>query len=197
MMTPTSRLDDWMPASSTLVSERHSLRIEAPPAVVYASLWSADFGGPIANAMLGVRALPSVMARWFSKDAHARRRRQSESGLTLRRFLTGGFAQLDEVPNEELVLGLTGRFWTPTGGLVPTHRETFRDGPGRGQAQAAWNFLLTPNGPESTELITETRVCVAEDVRAQFLLYWTVVRPFSGLLRRLMLRKVRRVATRG
>jgi hypothetical protein len=47
--------------------------------------------------------------------------------------------------------------------------------------------------PDSTALV---RVRVAEDSRASFRRYWTVVRPFSGLLRRVMLRAVRRAAER-
>jgi hypothetical protein len=189
-------LEDWMPAATMLVRERHELRIAAPPAVVYRSLWEADFGGPLASALLGVRALPSLVTRWMMPRGRAPRRPDPGTKLTLRRFLDSGFAQLEEVPNEELVLGLTGRFWTPTGGLVPTRTETFHAGPAPGQAQAVWNFRLEANGATSTTLITETRVRVAADARARFLLYWSVVRPFSGLLRRLMLRDVRRTAAK-
>jgi hypothetical protein len=45
-------------------------------------------------------------------------------------------------------------------------------------------------------LITETRVRVAADAHTRFLLYWGMVRPFSGLLRRLMLRDIRRTAAK-
>lgn len=186
------RLDDWMPGSTALVRESHTLRIAASPTVVYQALWKADFGGPIATILLGVRALPSIVARWVSRSARSSPPRTTGSRLTLRRFLDSGFVLLDEVPGDELVLGLTGRFWTATGGLVPTQPATFRAGPARGQAQAAWNFRLVSVGSEGTDLITETRVRVAEDARASFLLYWSVVRPFSGLLRRAMLRDVRR-----
>lgn len=191
------RLDDWMPTATALVSERHSLHIAASPARIYAALWEADFGGPVANTLLGLRALPRVVARWISQGDRGARRTAPSPGLTLRRFLEAGFALLEEVPGDELVLGLTGRFWTPTGGLVPTVPETFRNGPALGQAQAAWNFRLVADGAEGTELITETRVRVAEDARRSFLLYWSVVRPFSGLLRRKMLRDVRRASAEG
>lgn len=183
-----------MPDASTLVRERHSLRIEAPSEVVYRSLWDADFGGPVVNALLGIRALPRVVTQWISQRNQGRHPRHAARGLTLRRFLDAGFVQLDEVPNVELVLGLTGRFWTPTGGLIRTERDSFRAGPKPGYAQAAWNFRLTALDSSRTELSTETRVRVADDARRPFLMYWSVVRPFSGLLRRVMLRDVRRVA---
>ena len=188
------RLDDWMPISTTLVRERHSLRVAAAPSTVYKCLWTADFGGPIASALLGVRALPSVLSRWFSPTERSEARAATHSALTLRRFLAAGFAQLDAVPDDELVLGLTGRFWTPTGGLITTESSSFREGPPKGYAQAAWNFRIIADGAGGSELLTETRVRVAEDARRSFLAYWTIVRPFSGLLRRLMLRDIRRAA---
>lgn len=190
------RLDDWMPASIALVRERHALRISAGSEAVYRSLWEADFGGLIANTLLGLRAIPSWVANRRVGSDRADSGRSTRSALTLPRFLDAGFAKLEEVPNEELVLGLTGRFWTPTGGLVATRLDTFRAGPEQGLAQAAWNFHLSPTTPGVTELLTETRVRVAEDARASFQFYWTVVRPFSGLLRRAMLRDVRRAAER-
>lgn len=185
-----------MPDSTALVRERHALRISAGTEAVYRSLWEADFGGMIANTLLGLRAIPSWVASRRAGNGRAASDRSTRSALTLRRFLDAGFAKLEEVPNEELVLGLTGRFWTPTGGLVATRLDTFRAGPERGLAQAAWNFHLSSMTPGVTELLTETRVRVAEDARASFRLYWTVVRPFSGVLRRVMLREVRRAAER-
>jgi hypothetical protein len=46
-------------------------------------------------------------------------------------------------------------------------------------------------------LSTETRVWCAPDARAKFRLYWLLVRPGSGLVRRSMLRSIRREATEG
>jgi hypothetical protein len=190
------RLDAWMPDTTAQVRERHSLRISAGAEAVYQSLWEADFGGAIANTLLGLRAIPSWVANRREASGRAASDRSTGSALTLHRILAAGFVTLEEVPNEELVLGLTGRFWTPTGGLVATRSDTFRAGPEPGLAQAAWNFHLGSTAHGVTELLTETRVRVAEDARASFQLYWTLVRPFSGLLRRVMLRDVRRTAER-
>lgn len=185
-----------MPDSTALVRERHTVLISAGAEAVYRSLWKADFGGLIASTLLGLRAIPSWVSNGRVANGRAAGGRSTGPALTLHRFLAAGFTKLDEVPNEELVLGLTGRFWTPTGGLVTTRSDTFRAGPEPGLAQAAWNFHLSSPTPGVTELLTETRVRVAEDARASFQLYWTVVRPFSGLLRRVMLRDVRRTAER-
>ncbi|TMB67768.1 MAG: hypothetical protein E6J43_07850, partial [Chloroflexi bacterium] len=48
-----------------------------------------------------------------------------------------------------------------------------------------------PSGP-GTRLFTETRVrCLGVPSRRWFRLYWLVIRPFSGLLRRSMLRGIK------
>lgn len=171
--------------------------VRAPADVVYRALWQADFGGPIARVLLAIRLIPALLTDWQAARARLARYRRGEERLNLQAFLAAGFASLDEAPNQELVLGLTGRFWTAGGSLIATHPETFRNGPPPGQAQAAWNFLCTPAPDGGTELSTETRVRIdSGPARSRFRAYWFVVRPFSGLLRRAMLRAVRREAER-
>ena len=56
---------------------------------------------------------------------------------------------------------------------------------------------MEAEGPATTRLVTETRVqCLDAASSRRFGLYWVVVRPFSGLIRRAMLRAVAREATR-
>jgi hypothetical protein len=189
------RLDDWLPESAAVVRERHVTTIHAPADAVYRALWRTDFGGAISRALLAVRLVPALLGDWRHARERVARYRRGESRLTLHSFLKSGFAELEAVPNEELVLGLVGRFWTPSGGLTPTSAATFRTGPPEGQAQAAWNFRCEPAVDGSTRLSTETRVRIAPGAaRSRFLAYWFVVRPFSGLLRRKMLGAVRREA---
>jgi hypothetical protein len=106
-----------------------------------------------------------------------------------------GFRILADVPEREVVLGLIGRFWTPSGGLCrfdPVDFATFRE---PGWAKAVWGFRMTPIGADRTRLETETRVrCTDDASRRSFRLYWTVIRPFSGLIRRVALRQIRREA---
>jgi hypothetical protein len=191
------RLDDWLPISAALVHERHVTTIHAPADAVYRALWSADFGGVISRTLLAVRLVPALVGDWRHARERIARHRRGDARLTLQSFLKSGFAELEAVPNEELVLGLVGRFWTPSGGLTPTSAATFREGPPDGHAQAAWNFRCDPTGDGATRLSTETRVRIAPGAaRWRFLAYWFVVRPFSGVLRRLMLGAVRREAER-
>jgi hypothetical protein len=106
------------------------------------------------------------------------------------------FTVIGESPGEEIVLGIMGRFWTPTGGVVPATAERFRHLPPAGLAQAFWNFRVRPSGV-GTELSTETRVrCSDEATRRKFGRYWRIIRLGSGLIRSSMLRHIRSTAER-
>ena len=62
-----------------------------------------------------------------------------------------------------------------------------------GYAKAVWNFSLVEDSPEVTRLATETRVrCLDKASRLRFRMYWAVIAPFSGLIRREALRMIRR-----
>jgi hypothetical protein len=194
-------LDEWLPADPAPAAvERHAMHVRAPSAAVYAALWRADLAGPIGRVLLGLRVLPAALG-----GSRAARDRLSalwggSERLTLQGFVDLGFTMLGEQEEREIVLGLTGKFWKLGGSIAPTAAATFRHGPPRGYAQAAWNFALTPatqGGPGGTWLTTETRVrCGDKTARRCFGAYWLLVRPFSGLLRRVMLRSIRREAER-
>lgn len=105
-----------------------------------------------------------------------------------------GFVMLDERPPEAFVLGLVGRFWTPAGGLRTIAAEKFADFDEPGFAKAAWDFVVTPDG-HRCRLSTTTVVATTDAASARrFARYWTVVGPFSGLMRRRMLTLIRRQA---
>lgn len=58
-----------------------------------------------------------------------------------------------------------------------------------GKLHIAWNFHFVAIAEERTHVTTMTRVhCLTPRSKRLFRLYWLVVRPFSGLIRREMLR---------
>jgi membrane protein implicated in regulation of membrane protease activity len=85
---------------------------------------------------------------------------------------------LEDVPGEGIVLTLTGQFWRLRGrGPEPP-------------ATAVVDFRVEPG-----RLTTETRVHVPDRLsRRKFARYWRVVRPFSALIRILVLRAAKRRA---
>lgn len=106
-----------------------------------------------------------------------------------------GFEMLDETENEEVLLGLIGKFWTITGHLQQiTSNDYFQNFNKEGFGKVVWSFSLEENGAE-TFLTTETRIkCLCEKSRKKFGYYWKVIQPFSGIVRMEMLKAVKRNA---
>lgn len=179
------------------VIERHRTVVRATPSAVYAALREVDLtGGAVTRTLLTLRAVPAAaLATIRSPRAAAAewRKRRTQRAHRLTDFERAGFRIVGERPGEELVLGLRGRFWTLRGAIqADVSTETFRVRPPAGQALAGWNFSVRAQSEDYTELRTETRVWCAPDARLKFRLYWLVVRPGSGLIRRSMLRAIRR-----
>ena len=166
--------------------ETHSIVIHAPSEVVYQAVWTADLGGSlIVKVLMGLRSLPEFILR---RGCVPPRQRE----ITLQTVIDSGFGILADQP-DEIVLGVTGRFWRPTGNLSPFHRADFDRPVPTGFARGVWNFSMKEDNPGRTILSTETRViCGDETSRRKFRAYWFFVRPFSGLIRLVMLRAVRR-----
>jgi hypothetical protein len=167
--------------------ETHRINIAASAEAVYRALWTADLGASfVIKILLALRSLPEFVL-------HGSRPRNSEANLQT--LIASGFGVLAEIPGQEIVLGVTGRFWRPTGNLSPFIREDFDQPVPPGIARAVWNFRVNETGDGQTILSTETRVtCGDVGSRRKFRLYWFFVRPFSGLIRRLMLKNVRKAA---
>jgi hypothetical protein len=159
--------------------------VRASPERVYAAIREADMGrSPVISWLFRLRQLPAAITG----------ERRGRTGLNLEGLLKSGFMILEERDGEEILLGLVGRFWSPAGNIRPTTPERFRAFDLPGYAYAAWNFRLRPT-ESAVVLSTETRVfCTNRRSRTLFRLYWTLVGPFSGLIRREMLRLIKQQA---
>lgn len=174
-LTP-SLLDRLLPEFD--FRSRHSAMVAAPrPAVAAAvSAYRMEEGGsPLVRALFRVRGLEPV-------------RGPLRSALTAR-----GFRVLAEQPGEEVVFGIAGRFWAlrELSALVALEdAEAFRRYAEPGSAKAALSLTMEPV-PGGTRLTTETRVkCVDAPAYRRFFLYWALIKPFSGWIRRDVLRGI-------
>ena len=181
-------IDAFMPRAQ--FAERHALRVHAPPEQAWKAVRALDLRrSPLIHALFALRSLPALFSRSAAPDRGL--------GLTMEGLLRSGFVLLAEEAPREIVLGLAGRFWTPTGGLERVTADEFTAFDRPGMALAAWNFTVLPADVGSL-VATETRVrCTDEAARRSFRRYWRVVRPFSGLVRREALRAIRRAAESG
>ena len=175
-------IDEWMPAWDA--AERHETRIRASREAVWRAVRTLDLASsPVVRALFALRSLPALFTR---------RPREKALGVTMDGLLRNGFVLLAERPGEELLLGLVGRFWRPSGSILRLTADELAGFYQPGYAVATWNFTLSEDG-DAVRLATETRVrCTDEGARRSFRRYWTVVGPFSALTRREMLRTLRR-----
>ena len=123
--------------------------------------------------------------------------RGMRTGSTLSLRLEGyeGFVLLGKRENRELLIGLIGQFWRPSGRLLRFAPEEFTKFVDGRYAKATWRFTTNPGGNTGTHVETETRIfCLSESVRRKFRMYWFVIQPFSRFIRREILKSIKRVA---
>ena len=161
--------------------ERHKTLVRASRQEVWRALHEVQPSEmALTRILFGVRTLPARLAG---------ARREGPHGPWLPSLLRSGFKVMAETPEQELVLGTSGRFWEL--------RARPRPQPDPGGAVAAMDFRLeeTQGG---TLLTTETRVAVEDRAaRRRFAFYWVVIRIGSGVIRRDLLHAMRRRAERG
>jgi hypothetical protein len=180
---PVRPLDDFLPAFE--FSERHGIEIRTDRERVDGALRRVALSEiPVAHALLWLRSL----GRGSRESV-----RQPFLSASLRRAVL-----LDDSPGEGVVMGLTGRFWrlrdTPDGAR-PRDAEQFLVYDRPDVCKAVIDFRIEDIGAGRCRLTTETRVHVEDPAaRRAFRRYWRVIRPFSGLIRILFLRAVRRQA---
>jgi hypothetical protein len=119
------------------------------------------------------KEVPLVRALLVARGLGLRRAEDTVLGAMVPRATV-----LEDVPGEGVVLTLSGQFWRLRG-----------RGP-EAPATAVIDFRALPGS-----LATETRVHVPDPVsRRKFGRYWRIVRPFSGLIRLVVLRAAKRRA---
>ena len=185
-------IDQFLPKYDAV--ESHTTIVRAPADRVWEAIRTADFGANgIVRMLFALRGAPEFLVA--PREALARARMPAHAPLTLDAALEKGFVVLGEDTGRELLLGTAGRFWGVRGGLCRIDPKNFAGFDEPGAAQAAWNFAVRPLVGEKTVLTTETRVrCVDADGRRKFRLYWAVIRPFSGVIRMVMLRAIKKAA---
>lgn len=149
--------------------EHHHTVASAGAAQVYAAVERVDLSdSAIAR---GLQALWRIPARIFLKEVPNR-------SMSVRDFIP-----LSARPPRFLVRGMVSgagkRSWTPEEFVA------YR-GPG---FKLAWGYTVTRLDDHRTRIDTETRVqCCDTHTKRWFTVYWSIIRPWSGLIRRDLLR---------
>jgi len=157
-------------------SETHDIRIRATAETVFRALNAVDLcESAVIRLLFRLRGLPT-------------------QAMTLREMQRLRFEVLGESETRELLLGLAGRFWTIKGDLRKISSQNFRGFDEKGFAKAVWNFTLDETEGEVC-LTTETRIkCLDAESRKKFGFYWTLIQPFSALIRKEILKTIKKRA---
>lgn len=164
-----------LPGPQPDFSSHHSTTVAAPAERCYRCLQEVDIGGSLATrSLLAARGLRGLRTLQGAKQM--------------------GFVVLDEDPPHHMVLGLVGRPWRPSGGLQRLSAAGFDSFDRPGFVKVTWAFTFEPT-PGGCAVATSTRIFATDDpARRRFRLYWRVIGPFSGVLRRSMLRSIKACA---
>jgi hypothetical protein len=171
LAVPSTRLDTIAPQFQ--FRERHEIRVAAPPDRAYAAIKTVT-----ANEIALFQTFTWI--RRFGQDGPEGIINAPGDQPILDVALKGGFTLLADEAPREIVFG------TPV-----TGERSLRDNP-RAQFQIVMNFLVVPDGPAASRVVTETRVFAATPSAVrQFTRYWRVIYPGSAILRITWLRAVK------
>ncbi|MDP9205937.1 MAG: hypothetical protein M3P12_10850 [Gemmatimonadota bacterium] len=179
-----TRLDEFVPVWQ--FGERHTIRIDAPPARVFEAIRSVRANeitlfGTLTWIRRGGRKAPESILN------------AGDSVPLLEVATRNGFIYLADDAPREVVIGTI--VVAPPGGRGMLTPEQFKTRLAPGFALAAMNFLVTADGPKASRVSTETRVFAnSASARRRFARYWRIIYPGSALIRVMWLRAVRRRA---
>ena len=164
--------------------ESHALTINASPEETFSALRSLDFSRSwIIRLLFGLRMASALFAREGGRGG--------KLGYSFKDLEKFGFVKLAERSNKHIVYGLVGKFWEPDGGIHKIASQEFGKFHDPQMAKLTWSFHVVEH-EKGSKLSTETRVkCMGDPAMWRFGTYWTMIRPFSGMVRMEMLKAVR------
>lgn len=188
------RLDFWLVEYD--FTERHRIKINSSTEEIFQAIYNIDMGkSGIIKLLFRLRGLYGWLLNLQRKA-----KSPSALGLNFSELLNkSNFFLLEEDNHQEMVIGLIGQFWKPVGKIVkiksPAEFTKFNLDT---YAKVAWNFYLEESPQGEQVLSTETRIlCFGHQAKILFTIYWAVIRPFSGWIRREMLRLIKEQAQNG
>jgi hypothetical protein len=191
MGNATLWLDRFLPRYDVAIA--HAAIFRAPPATCYRVVRGLNlFRHPVIRTLFGLRDLPPriedhVAGRRAARAAEPRRRSFRIDDLLRPPF---NWLLLAEESNVELVLGQVARPWQPTANALAVPPGDFAAFDRPGFAKIALSLRVQPHGAGGTIFTAETRVAVTDPQSLRrFRRYWTLIGPFSEIIRRIALRQ--------
>ena len=162
-------IDAYLPRYS--FREYHETVVNRSMATVYAAAKDFDLSkSRLIKFLFTLRGLPT--------------RRMHLQGL----LADMGFTCMEENIPEENLIGFWGKYTIEP---IPS-TEAFISDSIAPRIKVVWNFYLEALAANQVRLSTETRIlCLTPAATVLFGLYWMLIRPFSGLIRKKMLQIIK------
>jgi hypothetical protein len=171
-------IDDYLPIYD--VSDSVATVVNADVATTWTALMEVDLievgrQRRAVGMLTALRALPEMVTRLLHGESmpsapdHLRLRDSAQVPSAL-----GGWVLLDERPNQEIALGLVGKFWLPVIEYATVTRESFRDFSQPGYAKTVYALSVRALDAERTLLTGVMRTATTDPAaRRWFRSYWT------------------------
>lgn len=172
--------------------ERHKIVIYSSPEKVFEAIHNFDMlESKVINTLTSIRNIPQRLNS--SREPDKQELTKSSIDQITK---NGSMTLLEEVENQEVVLGFVGKFWHLRPTLINlSSAADFMSFNQPNNGKVAWNLYIERNDDGTATLSTETRIlCMGG--RAKFLvrLYWAIIRPYSGWIRLEMLKIIKKQA---
>ncbi|MGE5411939.1 MAG: hypothetical protein ACM3MI_13340 [Clostridiales bacterium] len=194
----TTLIDTLMPEYD--FNEVHSIEINASIQSILTAIkeLKANELSWIFHLLIAMRELPEKL---FGNDFINKSFFDGQQSM-LEKMKTGGFIELGEVANREIVLGLLipgtiGKFWkrAPKVKVVSNTYQDFILFNSPDFSKVTLNFLI--DRKETTVLKTETRILpLSPKAYKNFKIYWSIIHIGSAWIRRIWLKAIKRHAER-
>ncbi len=153
--------------------EIHSIKIVSASADIYQQMMNCDLRQSlIIKFLFRIRGIPAELS-------------------TIKDITRLGFIQLDEKQGEEILYGMVTNSPTFSGCEMIKSSSEFINQENDSIIKAVINFRVCSELPNHL-ISTETRVWCGSRMRKGFRLYWFFVKPFSQIIRRLMLYQMKK-----
>ena len=171
-------IDDFMPVYD--VSDSVAIVVHADLATTWQALLQVDLievgrKRPLVGALGALRLLPEIVTHWM----HGESLPAQPVSLRLRDLPSlpaakGGWTLLGERPQEEIALGLVGKFWRPVIEYVDVAANGFKAFHEPGYAKTVYSLSVRHLEEHQTLLAGAMRTQTTDDnARTWFQRYWT------------------------
>lgn len=192
-------LDKYLPKYD--FTEVHTIKVKATQEVAYRAVQDTTLEelSCIVRWLFWLRELPEKMVGRNTNP-------MTSKGLMLGEMEQNGFTMIKELPPREVVFGLIvpgkiGRVWDRSSGYGSqvANAEEFLAFSSPDYLVVIANLAIQDSGiPGVVTVYTESRtMALSERSRKSFRPYWAIIRPWSGLIRRLWLKAIQRRAEKG